>query len=66
MVLMSDKLYLACRNFVKLKEALIKIRLKVAFAPLTLGGIGGGAQLRQREKQNTCVRGLSARAGSFD
>ena len=36
----------------KLQEALIKVRLKTAFAPLPLGGAGGGAQLRQREKQN--------------
>jgi len=49
----------------KLQEALIKVRLKTAFAPLPLGGAGGGAQLRQIEKQITCMRGLSARAGSF-
>jgi len=43
----------------KLKEALIKVRMKIAFAPLPFWG---GAQLRQRQKQITCVRGLSARA----
>jgi hypothetical protein len=37
---------------------LIKGRLKRAFAPLPLGGAGGGAQLRQREKQITCVAGF--------
>jgi hypothetical protein len=50
----------------KLQETLIKVKLKIAFAPLPLGGAGGGAQLRQREKQITCVRGLSARAGFFE
>jgi len=33
--------------------------------PLPLGGVRGGAQLRQKEKTNTYVRGLSARAGPF-
>jgi|GEM_PF-6578532 len=42
----------------KLQEALIQVRLKIAFAPLTLGGAGGGAQLRQREKQITCMAGF--------
>jgi hypothetical protein len=41
------------------------VSLKTVFAPLPLGGAGGGAQLRQREKQIICVRGLSVRAGSF-
>jgi hypothetical protein len=49
----------------KLKEALIKVRLKIAFAPLPLGGAGEGRSYGKREKQITCVRGLSARAGSF-
>jgi len=49
----------------KLNEALIKVRLKIAFPPLPLGGLGWGAQLRQREKQITYPRGLSGRTGSF-
>jgi hypothetical protein len=49
----------------KLEEALIKVRLKLAFLP-SLGRGWGGAQLRQREKQNYLfVRGLSARADLF-
>jgi hypothetical protein len=54
---------LACRSFGdKLKE----VRLKIAFAPLPLGGAGeGGRSYGKREKQISCVRGLSARAGSF-
>jgi len=52
------------KAFDKLK-VVIKIRLKIAFAPLPLGRAGEGAQLRQREKQISDVPGLSARAGSF-
>jgi hypothetical protein len=50
----------------KLQEALIKVRLKIAFAPLRGGGAGGGAQLRQREKANhLCARAFSPRGISF-
>jgi len=48
----------------KLQESLIKVKIEIAFAPLPLGGARGGAQLRQ-EKSKSCVRGLSARGGSF-
>ena len=46
----------------KLKETMIKVRLKRAFAPLPLGGAGRGAQLPQREKQvYSCAPAFRAR-----
>jgi|GEM_PF-2987455 len=39
----------------KLKEALIKVRLKIAFAPLPLAGGRRRARLRQRKNQITRV-----------
>jgi len=48
----------------KLKEALIKVRMKIAFAPLPWEGPGEGRSYG-KEKSITCMRGLSARAGCF-
>ena len=36
----------------------MKVRFKIAFAPLPLAGAGGGAQLRQIEKQITLCAGF--------
>ena len=47
-----------CASGDKLKEALNKVRLKIAFAPLPLGGVGGGAQLRQKRKANYVCAGF--------